>query len=305
MTDLAMTEKLFICLYGPHKSGKSTIGKAMAEEHGFIRAHPFNPGRAASLCWLSVHGIHAEHAERLVDGDLKDTPWTVFPKDAQGDHYSMRKLMDVVGHFTGVGLGPEWTIDMDVQHRDFLDRSDVLDVSGMSEAMAMAAAYAMFGGASSDDARLAVMTGSTICDAALPSGSVSSLVTAFDGMFETYGLEGWRGRSADDGTSLAPLRLVPQGNAASPGYILESAIHEMNYLRHTKADRCVVIRITPETKADVDDEYASAVVSDIIPDFDFLNPMISKEDTWLRFCDFLSEHRIMDKTLTGPTTEPC
>lgn len=300
-----MTEKTFLCLYGKHKSGKSTIGRWVAETHGLVRAHPFNPGRAASLCWLAVHGAGDALADRMVDGDLKDTPWSLLPLDPSGTHYSMRKLMDVIGHFTGVALGPEWTIDMDVDHRDHLDRSAPLDVSGMTEPQAMAAGYAMFAGASGAEAREAVMEGSRICDARLPSGTVRDLVLAFGDMFDRYGMGDWKGAIGAEGAVMAPLRLVPPGRPDTPGYVLESAIHEMNHLRETKGDRCIVIRIVPLSMADVDDQYAAAVVSGIEPDFDFCNPMISNEDTWERFALFLENEGILDRIAGHHPAEPC
>ena len=306
-----MDDKLYICLVGPHRSGKSTIGKALMGKLGFVRAHPFNPGRAACLGWLAAHGVVGDEADEMTDGRLKDTGMDFLPVTRDGRKSSFRALMDVVGVFTGVNLGPRWTIDADVAMRDLISRSEKVDVSGMSDVQAMSAATVMFMGASGADARNAVMNGSPIVDHLLPEWgegggvggamTVTRLTGAYDRMFDIYeGMSAWRGGVAAEGCVIEPLRLVPPAVPDSPGYVLESCIHEIEHIRESRPNT-VVIRVVPDRVLHVEDAYAAAKVDSIIEDLVFVNPMISEADTWEKFCRFMEDNKIADpEVVTGP-----
>jgi hypothetical protein len=84
----------------------------MIRSHGFETAHPFSAGKAAVRGYLAFLGADDDTAWRMTEGDLKDTPSELLPlrEDGSGLHYDSRHLMERLGNFMGVGMGPDWTL---------------------------------------------------------------------------------------------------------------------------------------------------------------------------------------------------
>jgi hypothetical protein len=111
---------VIIGLSGNRQVGKSHIARHLVERHGFSRLHPFDGGKAASRGYFTYLGVDAETAMRMTDGDLKDVPSPILPVIANpehgpvGEHYRPRFWMEKFGQFMGVQLGPEWTIEREI-----------------------------------------------------------------------------------------------------------------------------------------------------------------------------------------------
>jgi hypothetical protein len=113
-------QNVIIGLSGLRQVGKSHIARHLVEQHGFTRLHPFDGGKAASRAYFMHLGIDAETAARMTDGDLKDKPCDVLPVISNvdhgrvGTHYTSRFWMEKFGQFMGSQLGPEWTIEREI-----------------------------------------------------------------------------------------------------------------------------------------------------------------------------------------------
>lgn len=101
---------MIIAFTGRRHAGKSTAAKYLRDKHGFVPAHAFGIGkRMAEQYFFEVTG-HADLADRMVNGDLKDQPSEYLPGNA-----TPRLFMERFGQFMGVQMGPEWTLGMEVR----------------------------------------------------------------------------------------------------------------------------------------------------------------------------------------------
>lgn len=113
-------QNVIIGLSGKRQVGKSHIARHLVEQHGFSRLHPFDGGKAASRGYFRHLGIDEETALRMTDGDLKDVPSPILPVISNpehgtvGEHYKPRFWMEKFGQFMGAQLGPEWTIEREI-----------------------------------------------------------------------------------------------------------------------------------------------------------------------------------------------
>lgn len=69
-----------IALFGRRQVGKSHIADHLVAQHGFVRLHPFNPGKAGLRAVYRAVGATEDQARRMTDTDLKDVPSGVLPK---------------------------------------------------------------------------------------------------------------------------------------------------------------------------------------------------------------------------------
>lgn len=69
-----------IALFGRRQVGKSHIADHLVDTHGFVRLHPFNPGKAGLRAVYEAVGTTADQARRMTDTDLKDVPVGFMPK---------------------------------------------------------------------------------------------------------------------------------------------------------------------------------------------------------------------------------
>ena len=110
-----------IGLTGKRGCGKSMIANLMMEA-GYVSLHPFNPGKEILKGYYAQLGIDEDTAKRMLYGDLKDA---VSPRLAEGCPKSdnpfdpqptSRWIMEQLGRYMGVEMGPEWTIGSEVHH---------------------------------------------------------------------------------------------------------------------------------------------------------------------------------------------
>lgn len=93
-----------IGLTGKREVGKSTVADMLVEA-GWVRAHPFDGGKAATRAYFKHLGASDELAHRMIYGDLKNAPSPLLPGEA-----SPRYFMERLGSFMGRQLGCEWTL---------------------------------------------------------------------------------------------------------------------------------------------------------------------------------------------------
>lgn len=98
--------------------GKSTAADTLVEL-GFKKAHAFGPGKAMCITYYEYLGIDHDTAVRMVHGDLKDTPCDKLPGGV-----TSRFFMEPFGKFMGVSMGPEWTleVELDKMTRDGVEK---------------------------------------------------------------------------------------------------------------------------------------------------------------------------------------
>lgn len=101
---------LIIGLSGRRGVGKSRVADHLVEQHGFLRVHPFQGGKAASVGYFTHIGMTADEAARMVNGDLKDVPCPLLPFNQ-----TPRYFMERFGQFLGEQMGPEWTIGQEIR----------------------------------------------------------------------------------------------------------------------------------------------------------------------------------------------
>lgn len=112
---------LVLGLTGEREAGKSVIGRHLVETHGFVRSHPFNPGKALLRAYYRARGADEGTALAMTDGDLKNAPSLVLPRDPQtGGHYSSRWLMERMGNYMATRMGVEWTIGVEMRRTALL-----------------------------------------------------------------------------------------------------------------------------------------------------------------------------------------
>jgi hypothetical protein len=104
---------IFVGLSGDRQVGKSRVADYLVESFGFVRAHPFFGGKIATRAYFQHLGATEEESHRMTDGDLKDIPSPYLPNNALP-----RYFMEEFGYFMGSGLGPEWTIGVEMDKID-------------------------------------------------------------------------------------------------------------------------------------------------------------------------------------------
>lgn len=88
--------------------GKSEAAAALADKD-MVRAHAFGPGKAMCVAYFRYCGADEDTANRMVHGDLKDVPSPLLPGNR-----TPRYFMERLGAFMGQGLGPEWTLGVEL-----------------------------------------------------------------------------------------------------------------------------------------------------------------------------------------------
>lgn len=106
-------------LTGERNVGKTTIADYLVANYGFVRAHPFEGGKHATLGYYLYIGIPESIAKRMIWGDLKDTPSPYLPNN-QTSRYFMEKF----GYFMPTELGIEWTLGKELEK---IERNQVLN----------------------------------------------------------------------------------------------------------------------------------------------------------------------------------
>ena len=128
-----------IALTGRRRTGKSSLTDRLCERTGYEHAHPFNAGKALIRGWLRSRGASASEADRMVDGDLKDSPCGAFPRGPDGSRRSPRYLMEELGAFMPAALGPEWTLGVEIRRVTRRGASGIVLSSAAHEAGEIAA----------------------------------------------------------------------------------------------------------------------------------------------------------------------
>lgn len=119
--DLAQSggaEPIFVGLTGERAVGKSFL-TAELEKIGFVRVHPFNPGKALLRGYYVSRGATEEEAFSMTDGELKDkpAPRNVLPKKPGTDeNYHSRYMMEQLGWFMANRIGLDSTIGCELRH---------------------------------------------------------------------------------------------------------------------------------------------------------------------------------------------
>lgn len=101
---------LMIGFTGERSVGKSTAAGILLR-HGFRSVHAFGPGKAMCVTYYKHLGIDDETAQRMVYGDMKDTPHPDLPGGVDS-----RYFMERFGYFMGVTMGPQWTLSVELRH---------------------------------------------------------------------------------------------------------------------------------------------------------------------------------------------
>ena len=115
-------KRRIIGLAGFRQVGKSSIARHLRDHHGFRIVHPFEIWKDGIKAMLISIGINQEEAEDMVHGKAKDTPHIALP----GDH-DARYLMESLGRFAGVELGPDWTLGLALRRMDhFYPNTDLV-----------------------------------------------------------------------------------------------------------------------------------------------------------------------------------
>ena len=134
-------------LTGYRQTGKSTIAAHLKAEHGFVAAHVFAGGKAATEAYFRHLGADDETAHRMVHGDLRDQPSPFLPlrvdlpSGASPEHHSPRFFMEMFGNFMGETLGADWTAGLELKRiqaenpgRDILIESVVYEAEAIRAA---------------------------------------------------------------------------------------------------------------------------------------------------------------------------
>lgn len=126
---------MLIAFTGRRGVGKSEAAAAL-ESAGFVRAHAFGGGKAATEAYFRHIGATAEQAREMVNGSLKDVPSPLLPKC-----HTPRYFMERFGHFLGVSLGADWTLGAELTRldRDYPGRSVVIESVAYEQAVIRAA----------------------------------------------------------------------------------------------------------------------------------------------------------------------
>lgn len=115
---------MIIAFTGKRNVGKTTAANYLVEKHGYIRAHPFNPGKAMCKTYYMYCGASEDEAERMINGDMKDSPSPYLPGNS-----TSRFLMEEWGMFSGKVLGPAWTLGIELKkiQREQPDKNIVIE----------------------------------------------------------------------------------------------------------------------------------------------------------------------------------
>ena len=126
--------RLIIGITGLRGVGKSEVAQILMRR-GFIGAHPFAGGKAATIGYLRHLGVDFATANEMVHGDLKDTPSPFIP-GGQTPRYFMERF----GKWLGVDMGVEWTLgaELDRLAREW-PKDPVVVESVVYEALALRA----------------------------------------------------------------------------------------------------------------------------------------------------------------------
>lgn len=114
--------RVIIGLTGERECGKSVIGDHLVNDLGFIRLHPFGPGKALLRGYYETLGASPSESMAMTDGDLKNTPCRLLPVLPEtGEHASSRWLMERLGRHMAQEMGMEWTIGAEIRHHEGSD----------------------------------------------------------------------------------------------------------------------------------------------------------------------------------------
>lgn len=97
-------DPLIIGLTGAAGAGKSTIGRYLEDEYGFVTAAFADPLKEALASWLDDLGVRHDVLHRA---DLKDA--TIPQLAALGPELCARRLMQAIGD-AGRGISPHWWV---------------------------------------------------------------------------------------------------------------------------------------------------------------------------------------------------
>lgn len=113
---------LIIGLTGERECGKSVIGDHLVSERGFVRLHPFGPGKALLRGYYEARGASSQEARAMTDGDLKNAPSPHLPLNPEtGERHSSRWLMERLGRHMAQEMGMDWTIGAEIRHHSAAD----------------------------------------------------------------------------------------------------------------------------------------------------------------------------------------
>lgn len=118
-----MTQPI-IALFGRRQVGKSHIADHLVSEHGFVRLHPFNPGKAGCRKVYEALGATPDQARRMTDTDLKDVPVSFLPRRDLSTRNAAQKADFFAktfcqGYLEYLGISPEEAtrmISSDLRH---------------------------------------------------------------------------------------------------------------------------------------------------------------------------------------------
>lgn len=115
--EIVPEDAIIIGLMGERRKGKSRIASHLVTKNDFTLMHPFNPGKAFLRGYYVSRGATESEAFRMTNSDLKDHPSPYLPKDPEtGKHVTSRWLMEEVGKWMGIDVGPEWTIGTEIDY---------------------------------------------------------------------------------------------------------------------------------------------------------------------------------------------
>lgn len=132
----AGADTVFVGLTGKRAVGKSFL-TAELEKIGFLRVHPFNPGKALLRGFYASRGATEEEAFAMTDGALKDqpAPRDVLPVDPEtGKNYTSRFLMELLGKYMATEMGLSTTIGTEMRHWAAMGEERILIDSVVYEA---------------------------------------------------------------------------------------------------------------------------------------------------------------------------
>lgn len=113
---------IIVGLTGERECGKSVIGDHLVAERGFVRLHPFGPGKALLRGYYEARGASSQESSAMTDGDKKNEPSPYLPVDPDtGEHRSSRWLMERLGSHMAIKMGMEWTIGAEIRHHSATD----------------------------------------------------------------------------------------------------------------------------------------------------------------------------------------
>jgi len=175
---------MIIALTGDRLVGKSSVANHLTHNHGFIRVHPFDGGKQMCKAYYVYHGFSEEDAERMINGDLKDTPMEDLPYGQ-----SSRYFMEEVGKFIPT-LGLDWTLGAEIKrvHRMYGDVDIVIESLVYEEFVVREYVNSMIIRIERPDGYITGMHSSVAVNTITPditvqnTGSIDMLYAVFDGL---------------------------------------------------------------------------------------------------------------------------